>query len=106
MTGIWGHEHVKIEKDVEARCWHVRTLQGALLCKVPWSDAFREFKYAPDYAIALATCMQPETALTQKEERLAYQDFTAQTTKPSENTAEKAPDKVIRVDFKNKKRCP
>lgn len=90
---IWGHEHVKIEKDVEKRCWYVRTLTGALLCTVPWSDAYKEFKGAPDYAAAVATCVgNPRTTLTDEEE----QDTLALMSGPKTN--------VVAVDFKRKRR--
>lgn len=93
---IWGHENVKVEKDAEKRCWHVRTLQGGHLCTVPWADAFREIPAAPDYAAAVATCMgHPRTALTPAEERLAYLDSLPK---------EKAGDNVVEVDFKKKRR--
>ena len=93
---IWGHENVKIEKDVEKRCWHVRTMQGGHLCTVPWADSFREFNNAPDYAAAVATCIgHPKTALTPAEERLAYADFQPKEAKPQN---------VVEVDFKARKR--
>lgn len=93
---IWGHEHVKIEKDVEKMVWNVRTLAGAHLCTIPWSDVFKEIKGAPDYAAALATCMSnPKTMLTDAEERAAYTQ-TQKTEPPAHN--------VVAVDFKRKRR--
>ena len=98
---IWGHKEVKIEKNVDKKCWYVRTLQGSALCTVHWIDVFRDIKNAPDYALALATCTQA-APLTIKEERLAYQDFLAATQPPQTKLA----DNVVRVDFKTKKRHP
>ena len=93
---IWGHEQVKVEKDVERKCWHVRTMQNGHLCTVPWADAFKEFPAAPDYAAAVATCVgHPKTALTPAEERIAYAESLPQD--------KKAPN-VVEVDFKAKKR--
>lgn len=92
---IWGHEHVKIEKDGEKRCWYVRTTAGALLCTVPWSDAFREFKGAPDYAAAVATCMgNQRTTLTDEEERDTLALIQGKT----------SPTNIVAVDFKRKRR--
>lgn len=101
---IWGHKEVKIEKNVEKKCWYVRTLQGSALCTVNWTDVFRDIKNAPDYALALATCTQA-APLTIKEERLAYQDFLA-ATKTQTKTETKPADNVVRVDFKTKQRRP
>jgi hypothetical protein len=95
-VSIWGHEQVKVEKDVERKCWHVRTMQGGHLCTVPWADAFKEFPSAPDYAAAVATCVgHPKTALTASEEHKVYADSL-----PPEKKALN----VVEVDFKAKKR--
>jgi len=94
-VSIWGHEHVKIEKDVERKCWHVRTLKGALLCTIPWRDAYKEIKGATDYAAAVATCMgNPKTTLTPTEERELFSET------PTQDTASN----VVAVDFKKKRR--
>lgn len=40
------------------------------LVTIPWRDAFKVFKHAPDYSEAIATCQYNErTALTEEEER-------------------------------------
>ena len=98
---IWGHEHVKVEKDIEKKCWHVRTMQGTHLCTIPWSDAFREIGHAVDYAAALATCMgHPKTTLTIEEENIAYAMLN------EKNKGEEAarPSNVVSVDFRKKRR--
>jgi hypothetical protein len=71
-------------------------MQGVNLCTVPWADVFRDIKNAPDYAAAVATCVNhPKTALTPEEERIAYRDF---------QPAEPKPTNLVEVDFKNKRR--
>lgn len=101
---IWGHENVKVEKDFEKRCWHVRTMQGTHLCTIPWSDAFRDVGHATDYAAAIATCMgHPRMALTPEEERIAYGMLNAaNATKPASPAT--PPTNVVSVDFKTKRR--
>ena len=101
---IWGHENVKVEKDFEKRCWHVRTMQGTHLCTIPWSDAFRDVSHAADYAAAIATCMgHPRMALTPEEERIAYGMLNA-ASPASPATATTPPTNVVSVDFKTKRR--
>lgn len=44
-----------------------------VLVTVPWLDAFKSFKHAPDYSEAIATCQAHErTALTYDEEDQVY----------------------------------
>jgi hypothetical protein len=73
---IWGHTEVHVEKVVEARKWIVSTVNNdpskrQVLVEVPWTDAFKSFPHAPDYAVAVATCQADEsTALTEDEEEM------------------------------------
>lgn len=115
---IWGHETVRVEKDVEKREWRVLTAKAPhqLLVTVPWTDAFRTFKHAPDYSEAIATCQSHEnTALTEKEERevlweiehpgeaAAKAQAKAQAKAREKEEALKAPN-VLEIDFKAKRR--
>jgi hypothetical protein len=94
---IWGHETVIVEKDVKGRVWHVRTEANALLTTVPWADAFKTFKYAPDYAEAVATCQShPLMRLTPEEEALVLYG------EPEPEPP--LPGNVVPVDFKRRRR--
>jgi hypothetical protein len=98
-VSIWGHEHVKIEKDGAKKCWYVRTLKGALLCTIPWKDAYKDIKGATDYAAAIATCMgNAKTTLTPAEERELFAEIAVS----GSDTGEAS--NVVAVDFKKKRR--
>lgn len=105
---IWGHETVVVEKDVKARVWHVRTEAEALLVTIPWADAFKVFKHAPDYSEAIATCQShPSTRLT-AEEAAQVRAAAATPAPPAPPAAappkQELPSNVVAVDFKRRRR--
>jgi hypothetical protein len=98
---IWGHTKVIVEKDKANKRWIVRTLSGAELVVVPWTAAFADFPFAPDYAEAVSTCQaDPDMRLTprEKEEVLRLKNNQPVVEEDAEDS------NVLKVDFQKKKR--
>lgn len=108
---IWGHSSVHVTKNPENREWVVSTPNPPHqhLVTIPWTDAFKVFKHAPDYSAAIASCQShPDTALTRAEERAARREIETPTSTPTQTQTPTEPVPVSNVvslkDFKRRRK--
>lgn len=108
---IWGHTEVHIEKVPTLKKWIVSTVHNdpskrQVLVQVPWVDAFKSFPYAPDYAVAVATCQASDEALTAEEEALVHgQTQPVSDAKADKDLRARGKGSVLSLaDFRNRKK--
>lgn len=105
---IWGHDVVHVEKDSVKQEWRVFTAKHPrqLLLTIPWMDAFKEIKHAPDYLEALRTCQShEETRLTRSEARRVQEGMRSTSPTTELTQTEKRGDNVVSLaDFKKRRR--